>query len=190
MKYPTCLLLILLAISCTPTSIKAVYLVQGPSQLSSSDLQAHPEVVVANTFSDLKQRAQTRVALWIDKNATTLIDGGWLDQAPQMYYPIVLVGYNDTLYSFKYVLHICCFSGPAGIDWNAKVLEPGFSVIQREGANGIISGATYIQGYNQTSRVQDILNITNALLENTLKPTATAIVTASMPTPPPLMIKP
>ncbi len=185
MKYLILLLLALLAASCTPTSVKAVYLVQNPGQLSSSDLQAHPEVVVVNTFSDLKQNAHTRVALWIDKNATVLIDGEWLDQAPQMYYPLVLVGYNDTLYAFKYVLHICCFGGPAGIDWTTKVLEPGFSVIEREGANGLVSGATFLQGYNQTPRVQDILNITNPLLEGTFKPAATAIVTASMPTQPP-----
>jgi hypothetical protein len=168
----------------TTTPIRAIYLVQDPSQLATSDLQAHPEVIVTHTFSDLEQHARTRVALWIDKDATTLINGNWLDQPPQMYYPIVLVGYNNTLYSFKYVLHICCFSGPAGTDWNTIKLEPGFSVIQREGANGSISGTRFLQGYNQAPRVQDILNVTNALLNGTLKPTPTEIVTASTPTPP------
>jgi hypothetical protein len=205
MKCLSFLLVMLLVVSCsriaasgsganpavtTTTPIRAIYLVQSPGQLATSDLHAHPEVIVINTFSDFKEHAQTRVALWIDKNATGLIDDGWLDQAPQMYYPLVLVGYNDTLYSFKYVLYICCFSGPAGIDWSTKVLEPGFSVIQREGANGLISGATFLRGYNQAPQAQDILNITNALLEGTLKPTATTIVTASMPTQPPLMPTP
>ncbi len=168
----------------TTTPIRAIYLVQNPGQLAASDLQAHPEVIITNTFSDFEQHARTRVALWIDKDAATLINENWLDQPPQMYYPIVLVGYNDTLYSFKYALRICCFSGPTGIDWSTKVLEPGFSVIQREGANGLISGGGFLQGYNQTPRVQDILKITNALLDGTLKPTPTAIITASTPTPP------
>ena len=73
-----------------------------------------------------------------------------------------------------------------GIDWTTKVLEPGFSVIQREGVNGSLSGAGFSQGYHQVPQVQDILKITNALLDGTLKPTATAIVTAATPTPPPL----
>ena len=96
----------------TPTPIRAIYLVQNPGQLDAIDLRAHPEVAVVNTFSDLKQHTQTRVAIWIDKNSAALITENWLDQPPQMYYPTVLVGYNDTLYSFKYVLRICCFSGP------------------------------------------------------------------------------
>lgn len=194
-KHLTFLLLMLFGAGCShiatsglsvnplPT-IRALYLVQSSGQLAVSDLQAHPEVVVTNTFSDLKQRARSRVALWIDKNATTLIEENWLDQPPQMYYPMVLVGYHYAGYSFKYVLRICCSSGPAGIDPNAKDLEPGFFVLQREGVNGLLSGTTFAQGYNQMPQVQDILNITNALLDGTLKPTATAIVTAASPTPP------
>ncbi len=198
-KHLTFLLFMLFVVSCSqiatsglsanpsvtpPPPIRALYLVQSPGQLAASDLQAHPEAVATNTFPDFKQRARSRVALWIDKNATTLIDGNWLDQPPQMYYPIVLVGYHYAFYSFKYVLLICCFGGPAGIDPNAKDLEPGFSVIQREGANGLLSGTTFGQGYNQTPQVQDILNITNALLDGTLKPTAPPTITASTPTPP------
>ena len=198
MKHMTFLLFMFFVVSCSqiatsglsvnpsvPPPIRALYLVQSPGQLAASDLQAHPEVVVTNNFSDFKQRARSRVALWIDKNATTLIHRTWLDQPPQMYYPIVLVGYNDGLYSFKYILRICCFAGPAGIDWSTRVLEPGFSVIQREGMNGSLSGGGFFQDYHQVPRVQDILKITNALLEGRWKPTATAIVTASSPTPPP-----
>jgi hypothetical protein len=194
-KYLTFLLFMLFVVSCSQIAtnglsvnplprIRALYLVQSPGQLAASDLQAHPEVVVTNTFSDFKQRARSRVALWIDKNATTLIEENWLDQPPQMYYPMVLVGYHYAFYTFKYVLRICCFGGSAGIDSNAKDIEPGFSVIQREGANGSLSGITFGQGYNQMPQVQDILNITNALLDGTLKPMATAIVTAASPTPP------
>jgi hypothetical protein len=200
MKHLTFLLVTLFVVSCSRTTasglganpgvtttapVKAIYLVQSPGQFVASDLQAHPEVIVTNNLSDFKQRARPRVALWIDKNATTLIRGNWLDQPPQMYYPIVLVGYSDTLYSFKYALRICCFSGPVGIDRSTKALEPGFSVIQREGVSGSVSGAGFLRGYRQVPRVQDILTITNGLLEGTLKPTATAVVTVPSPTPPP-----
>ncbi len=203
MKYLIVLLVMLFVVSCsqirasglsaspevrTAMPIRAIYLVQSTGQLAASDLHAHPEVIVTNTVSDFKQRAQTRAALWIDKNATTLVNDGWLNQAPQMYYPIVLVGYSEP-YSFNLKLWICCFGGPAGFDWSAKMAERGFSVIQRQGTNGMISDTTFLQGYNQTPRVQDILNITNALLEGTIKPTATRVVTVSTPTPPP-SIKP
>jgi hypothetical protein len=80
-----CLLIILVIVTTVPsnpvyrgdeTSVlptaKAVYLVQSPGQLATSELQAHPEVIVTNTVSDFKQHAQTRVALWIDKNTAML----------------------------------------------------------------------------------------------------------------------
>ncbi len=110
MKYPTFMPVVLFVVSCsqvaasglssspegsTAIPIRAIYLVQSTGQLAASDLHAHPEVIVTNTVSDFKQRAQTRAALWIDKNATTLINDGWLNQAPQMYYPLVLVGYSE-----------------------------------------------------------------------------------------------
>lgn len=198
-----CLLIVLVIVTTAPSnpvyrgdetsalpSAKAVYFVQSPGQLATSELQAHPEVIVTNTVSDFKQHAQTKVALWIDKNTTALINDindGWLDRAPQMYYPIVLVGYGEP-YSFKLELWICCFGGPAPttFDWSTKMLEPGFSVIQRQGTNGMISDTPFLQGYNQTPHVQDILNVTNALIEGTLKPTATTIVTVSTPTLPPI----
>lgn len=168
----------------TTAIIRAIYLVQNLGRLDTNDLRAHPEVMVTSNFSDLEHYAQRRVALWIDKNATTLIKGNWLDRPPQMYYPIVLVGYKDTLYSFKYVLRICCFSGPINPNWSTSVSESGFSVIQREGANGLLSGSSFLQGYDQMPRVQDILNITNGLLDGTLKSTPTPITTLSTPTPP------
>ena len=39
----------------TSPSLKAVYFIQNKAQLSSEDLDAHPEVVVARTFNDFKQ---------------------------------------------------------------------------------------------------------------------------------------
>jgi hypothetical protein len=156
----------------TSASLKAVYFIQKEAQLSSEDLDAHPEVVVAQTFDEFKQYAAQKTALWIDKSATpfTPEQEKWINEAPQAYYPIVLVGTSDTLYSFRDLLRLCCFLGPI-IDWK---LEPGFSVIQRKETHEPESPAvTFIQGYNQKPTVQAILEITNALLEGRLKPTPT-----------------
>ncbi|MGD0751235.1 MAG: hypothetical protein ABSA23_07485 [Anaerolineales bacterium] len=153
---------------------KAVYFVHGQGELSSQDLQAHPEIVVVQTFDDFRKYASRKMALWIDKSATPFDSEQeeWINEAPQIYDPIVLVGTSDTLHAFKGLLRICCFSGPAsaypGYD------APGFSVIQWEMTNEPNNNAViFAQGYNQKPTVQSILEITNSLLEGKLKPTAT-----------------
>jgi hypothetical protein len=156
---------------------KAVYLTYSQGAFSSRDLKAHPEVIVVTTFNDFKYQASQRKALWIDKNATPLNpeQEKWINEAPQAYYPIVLVGYSDTLYSFRDLLKLCCFMGPA-IDTKP---EPGFSIIQWEKTldpNG--RTAAYLQGYPEKPTVDAILHITNALLEGSLQTTPTA---TSMP---------
>jgi len=169
----------------TPTTIplRAVYLIQGQAELSSRDLQAHPEIVVVQTFDEFKQYAHQKVALWIDKSATPFLpqQQQWINEAPQVYYPIVLVGYSDTLYSFRDLLGICCFLGPA-FDESTEKLGPGFSVIQEEETSDPTPPAvTFLEGYNQILTAQAILEVTNALLEGRLKatPTATFIPVAS-----------
>lgn len=203
MKHLIFALALLLANSCMPTTagtsgmtpdpappttvlIMAVYLTQGPDQLSADDLRAHPEVKVVNSFDEFKQSTQTKVALWIDKNAAGLIPSQWLEEKPQRYYPLVLIGYNDTLYSFKYALGICCFGGPI-VDWSTKTIEPGFSIMLRDKSDSPpFPKVIFLQGYNQTPNVKDILEITNALLEGRLKPTATpTFLHVASPTPVP-----
>ena len=116
------LLLIVFVASCasqppTPPPIRAVYLVKGRGQLSPDDLQKHAEVMVTNSFDEFKRHSKKPVALWIDKNAVRLIwsESGtpgqwqWLDQAPQAYYPMVLVGYSAWLDSFRDNLHPMLF---------------------------------------------------------------------------------
>jgi hypothetical protein len=169
----------------TPVRITAVYLTQAPDQLSADDLRAHPEVQVVRSFDEFKQLVQTKVALWIDRNAVGLIPSPWLEEKPQRYYPLVLIGYNDTLYSFKYILGICCFGGPI-VDWSTKTIEPGFSIMLRDTSDSPpFPNVVFLQGYNQTPQVKDILEITNALLEGRLKPTATPILHVASPTPVP-----
>jgi hypothetical protein len=141
----------------------AIYLVHDQGQLSTSDLRYHPEVMVATSFDAFKRDSQAKVALWIDKNAVSMVTMDWLHQAPQKYYPLVLVGSNDALYAFREMLQGFPISGPA-IDWSTTTLEPGFSVwMVREETSSSIS--TYMKGYAQTPTVEAILTITNALLK-------------------------
>jgi len=165
-------------------SLKAVYFVHGQGELSAKDLQSHPEVVMVQTFDDFKKYASQKMALWIDKSATPFDSEQekWINESPQIYYPIVLIGYSDTLYSFRDLLRLCCFMGPAG-DYPGYD-APGFSVIQWEATNEPDYHAVILlQGYNQKPTVQAILEITNALLEGKLKPTPTAsFIPAATPT--------
>lgn len=159
----------------TATPIKAVYLTHGPSELSQEDLQKHPEVIVVQTFDDFKKHASRKTALWIDKSATPFNEEQekWINDAPQAYDPIVLVGISDPLHSFRDLLSLCCFMGPI-IEWKT---EPGFSVIQRQRTpdpNLEPIDVSFIQGYNQKPTVESILEITNALLENRVQPTSIA----------------
>jgi hypothetical protein len=157
------------------TSFKAAYFYQKEAQLSLEDLQAHPEVVTVQTFDEFKKYAQQKIALWIDKSAAPFDSEQekWINEEPQIYYPIVLIGTSDTLYAFKELLRLCCFMGPAGVYPGYDA--PGFSVIQWEATNEPdYHAVTFLQGYNQKPTIQAILEITNALLEGKLKVTPTA----------------
>jgi hypothetical protein len=156
------------------TSFKAVYFYQREAQLSLEDLQAHPEVVTVQTFDGFKKYAQQKIALWIDKSAAPFDSEQekWINDAPQAYYPIVLVGTSDTLYSFRDLLRLCCFLGPAGIYPGYDA--PGFSIIQREPPADSTTApmdVPFLHGYNQKPTVQSILEITNDFLEGKLRPT-------------------
>ena len=166
-------------------SVKAVYFFQKEAQLSSEDLQAHPEIVVVQSFDEFKKYARQKMALWIDKSATPFNadQEKWINEAPQTFYPIVLVGTSDTLNAFKNLLRLCCFLGPAGDypGYNA----PGLSVIQWKKTNQPDYHAVILlQGYSQKPTVQSILEITNALLDGKLPSTPTAtfipVATATM----------
>src|SRR3974377_975153 len=82
-------------------TIRAVYLVQQEGQLPHTELSQHPEILVTSSFADFQHAARSRVGLWIDKNAIGLGDSTWLDLPPQSSYPIIVIGYNDTLLSFR-----------------------------------------------------------------------------------------
>jgi hypothetical protein len=142
---------------------KAVYLTDELGELSAEDFKAHPEVIVTKTFYEFKSHAGSKIALWVDKNAVSKIDSNWLNQPPQKYYPLVLVGYNDPLYCFRDTLSVGRIEGPY-VDWSKQVLEPGFCVwmILEESESG---ESSIFRGYKQTPTIQDILDVTNQLLE-------------------------
>jgi hypothetical protein len=187
-----CLLFLLLLISScqlrstdhssTEPPPKAVYLTYGQGELTARDLKAHPEVIVVRTFNDFKYHASQRMALWIDRNAAPLDaeQAKWINESPPAGNPIVLVGYSDPLYSFRDLLKLCCFLGPA----TTGQPEPGFSVLQWDAkfdpnARTIV----FLQGYPEKPSVNSILRITNALLEGKIQPTtaitATPVATAT-----------
>ena len=169
------LMTLALPIACNPKTeparqpvsfpFRAVYLVQSPGQLSLDDLQAHPEVAVTSSFVDFEQHAEMNVALWIDKNAIELLDQQWLHEAPQKYYPLVLVGDSDELCAFRETLTGFGIEGPPA-DCSAQA--PGFSVwmLREESAS---STSALMKGYKQDPTVQSILDITTPLLEGKTK---------------------
>jgi hypothetical protein len=149
----------------TPLQAKAVYLSSGPGELTAGDLTAHPEVIRVMTFDQFKSHAASRIALLVDKNAVHLVDNQWLNSPPQKYYPLVIVGYNDPLYCFRDTFSVGSISGPF-VDWNNEILEPGYCVWMIRVQTGTETSA-FFRGYNQKPDLQDILDITNPLLEET-----------------------
>ena len=173
MRYLSVFLILVLLTSCSlstsTTSLRAAYLVEGEGQFSQADLEKHPEILVTDNFEEFKNAARDRIGLWIDKNAVQLVEAGWLDTMPQAAYPIILIGYNDPLRSFKYSLTVCCFLGPVDPDFSQS--EPGFSVIERpNGEPG--SADVIVRGFKQIPTVEDVLKISNDLLKGNSIPTA------------------
>jgi hypothetical protein len=170
-KLASFLLLLFLLPACSShssTRIQAAYLVRPPGQLSQAELDSHPEIFVTGSFPAFQQAARRHIGLWIDKNAFTLVNSNWLDQPPQSTYPIIVIGYNNTLRSFRDGLAICCFAGPANPDYLGA--EPGFSVILRASAE-MGAPTIMLQGFKQIPHVDDILRISNELLDGNIHPT-------------------
>jgi hypothetical protein len=118
---------------------------------------------------EFRQHTQTKVALWIDKNAVDLIRGYSLGDPIHQYYPIVFVGSSDPVYAFHDVLQIDSkYEGPPAADTDAardaNLIEPGFSawIFLEEPQD---REEAWSSGYPDTPSVQKILEITNMLLE-------------------------
>jgi hypothetical protein len=158
--------MLMVACTATPTessdeTYKAIYLVQENGQLSREDLRAHPEVMVTGSFDEFKQLAKKKTALWIDLNSVDLVDRNWLNQRPQRFYPIVLIGFGDALCAFRDTLGgFGIIEGPYA---DCSSPPPGFSVwmLEEEKSSSI---SAFMKGYEQVPTVQHILEKTNPLL--------------------------
>ena len=142
---------------------KAVYLMPVTSgQITREDLNAHPEILPVTDFASLASQTNRHVAIWIDKDAVNLLPEGWLSQKPQKYYPIVLIGYNNALYSMREKLHLP-ITGP-WVDWSKQKLEPGFSVwmIEKDTPNGT---SAFMKSYAEPVTAERILEVSNELLK-------------------------
>jgi hypothetical protein len=160
------ILTVLLIVGCTATpspeaTYKAIYLVQENGQLSKEDLQAHPEVMVTSSFEEFKKLARNEAVLWIDIDSVEFVDKNWLNQKPQRFYPIVLIGFSDALCAFRDTLGgFGIIEGPYA---DCSSPPPGFSVWMLEEETSSDASA-FMRGYAQVPTVKDILEQTNPLL--------------------------
>lgn len=154
-------------IGCTSNGesvVKAVYLTpESGGQLTEGDIKNYPEVIRVTNFDELKDSVTQNTAIWIDKGAVDLLDQDWLREEAQNRIPIVLIGYNDALYSFRDTLSCFGIEGP-NVDWSERELEPGFSVwMIKEKTDQ--SQSAFMKEYDMTPDTKQILAITNKLLD-------------------------
>jgi hypothetical protein len=147
-------------------TIKAVYLVKAPGNLDQRDLNSHPDLIVTESFDEFKEYAKWRVALWVDKNMDHLIDNEkhWFASAPQAYYPLVVVGYGDRYMAFRIYIPMCCFPKSSLSGWDMGMDYSGFSVYQKDPNQ---EEPNVWEGYTYKPTAQQLLNITNRLLNDT-----------------------
>jgi hypothetical protein len=165
--YGILIILILSLIGCYSKGkayIKAVYLIpDAGGQLTKESISKYSEVVYVTSSNELKKLVSSNTAIWIDKDAVNLVDLDWLQKQAENKIPIVLVGYNNAIYSFREILSLYGIKGPH-INWDQKKLEPGFSVgMLKEQTN--TSKSVFLKGYDSTPEVEQILKITDGLLE-------------------------
>jgi hypothetical protein len=143
--------------------VRIVYLKpENSGQISDTDLKNYLQILVVHNFADLEKNMATKVGIWIDKDSVGLIPEGWLGQLPQKNYPLVLLGFNNALYSFRDKLTVNAISGPH-VDWSKQRLEPGFSIWKIEEATGDSLHVT-MAGFDRPVNVEAALIATNALL--------------------------
>ena len=141
---------------------QAVYLVSGEPGIPADELAQLPQVCVVRAFEDLQVFAVSPIAIWIDQDAVQLVDIPWLQEPPQRYYPVVLVGYGTDLYAFRELMGLP-IGGPA-VDWSTEPPRPGFSVwlITDETPD---SQRAEMKGYEERPSGRRILELTNEMLQ-------------------------
>jgi hypothetical protein len=170
--YVFCILVItiLTMVGCddkTKGTVTTIYLLpKNGGQLTKGEIGKYPEVISVTSFDELKRLATERTAIWIDKDAVELVDLNWIQDKAESKVPLVLVGYNNALYSFREKLPVFGIQGPY-VDWSKEKLEPGFSVgMLRETTS--TSTSAFIKGYEATLDIKQLLSTSNMLLEGKL----------------------
>lgn len=165
------LLLITLVLGCSNNGesiIRAVYLApEENAVLQQVEFEGNQDIRIVHTQSELEDAVSSRIAIWIDKNSASLVEREWLNEIVRQHCPIVLVGYNDALYSFRDMLGgFGVIEGPP-VDKSAEELEPGFSVwMTKEEVPGPYGHhSAYMKGFKEPPQVERILDITNHLLD-------------------------
>jgi hypothetical protein len=98
------------------------------------------------------------------------VDSNWLDHLSRSAHPIIVAGYNDPLHPIRGGLTKCFVAGPAISDYSGS--KPGFNLIMRSSAE-VEAPTLMLQGFKQIPPVDDILQISNTLLEGKIPPTPT-----------------
>lgn len=167
-----CILIItiLSLISCITkkeNTAKAIYLApKDGGQLTKEDISKYPEVIRVSDFKEFKKLVSKNNAIWIDKDAVDFVDLNWIQKEAENKIPIVLIGYNNELYSFREKLSCFGINGPY-IDWNTQKLEPGFSIgMLKEKTE--TSRSVFMKGYETNPDTKQILSLTTMLLEGKL----------------------
>ncbi len=144
------------------TEIQAIYLApQNGGEISEADLKNHPEVFKVTDFETLNSYTEKYIIpIWIDKDAIDLLPQNWINQYPERFYPIVVVGYNNALYAMREKLNML-IHGPR-VDWSKQNLEPGFSVWMNKSQDNGDTSAT-LKGYNEPVTINNILEVSNEL---------------------------
>lgn len=150
------------------TEIQAIYLApQNGGEISEDDLKNHPEILKVADFETLNSYTEKYIIpIWIDKDATDLLPKNWINQYPQKFYPIVVVGYNNALYAMREKLNML-IHGP-WVDWSKQNLEPGFSVWMIKSQDSGDTSST-MKGYDEPVSAGRILEVSNELFNECFK---------------------
>ena len=151
----------------TENTAKVIYLApKDGGQLTTDDINKYPEVIRVSDFNKFKKLVSKNTAIWIDKDAVDLLDLNWVQKEAESKIPIVLIGYNNALYSFREKLSGFGIVGP-NVDWSQENLESGFSIWMLKSETNS-STFSFMEGYDLSPSVKQILSITNNLISDKL----------------------
>lgn len=143
--------------------LEVVYICQvNGCSFSEEELKKYQQIKVVFTNQALTILAKKKIGIWIDKGAISIIDTIWLQQPPQNYYPVLVVGYGSALYAFRDHLSYP-IAGPY-VDWSTQQVEPGFSVYMLQQQRGGLPIKAIMQDYHEVPTVQRMLAVMRDLL--------------------------